>query len=48
MSNISIIGAGGHSRSSIPLLRNHFPDAKYEIFDNSFGMDKNIIPGGLI
>jgi len=36
MSNISIIGAGGHSRSSIPLLRNHFPDAKYEIFDNSF------------
>lgn len=41
MTKISIIGAGGHTRSSINLLRNHFPNAKYEIFDDSYIEDSS-------
>ncbi len=36
MTNISIIGAGGHTRSSITLLKSHFTNSKYKIFDDSF------------
>jgi UDP-N-acetylbacillosamine N-acetyltransferase len=34
--SISIIGAGGHSRSSINLLKNRFPDIQMTILDDSY------------
>ena len=36
MTKISIIGAGGHTRSSIHLLENNYPEMDYEIYDDSF------------
>ncbi len=39
MTKISIIGAGGHTRSSVNILKSHFPNVKYEIFDDSFVAD---------
>ncbi|MCK5535257.1 MAG: acetyltransferase [Bacteroidales bacterium] len=41
MTNISIIGVGGHTRSSINLLKSHFTDAEYKIFDDSFMINTN-------
>ena len=41
MTKISIIGAGGHARSSINLLKNYFTDAEYKIFDDSFVTNTN-------
>jgi len=36
MNYIALIGAGGHTRSSINLLKQHFPDICYSIYDDSF------------
>jgi len=36
MNNISIIGAGGHTRSSIKILQNYFHDSMFHIYDDSF------------
>lgn len=41
MTNISIIGAGGHTRSSINLLKSHFTNTQYKIFDDSFSINTN-------
>ncbi len=41
MTKISIIGAGGHTRSSINLLKNHFIDAEYKIFNDAFVSNTN-------
>ena len=36
MARVAIIGAGGHTRSSINLLLNHFDSDDIRIYDNSF------------
>lgn len=36
MKNIAIIGAGGHTRSSINLLRQNYPNVFLQIYDNSY------------
>lgn len=36
MNSIAILGAGGHTRSSINLLRSNYADHTYAIFDDSF------------
>lgn len=36
MTKVTIIGAGGHTRSSINLLKYYLPDTEYEIVDESF------------
>lgn len=41
MTSISIIGAGGHTRSSINLLKSHFTNTQYKIFDDSFIANDN-------
>lgn len=41
MNSISIIGAGGHSRSSINLLKTRFPDIEMNIFDDSYQANMN-------
>lgn len=41
MTKIAIIGAGGHTRSSINLLKNCFSNVEYEIFDDSYIVGRN-------
>ena len=41
MTKVTIIGAGGHARSSINLLKHCLIDAAYEILDESFTKDEN-------
>ncbi len=41
MTKVTIIGAGGHARSSINLLKHCLPDAACEILDESFTKDAN-------
>jgi UDP-N-acetylbacillosamine N-acetyltransferase len=36
MSKISVIGAGGHSRSSLKLVQSYFSDYEIEVFDNNY------------
>lgn len=36
MKTISIVGAGGHTRSSVNLLKQNFSDCNFLIFDDSF------------
>ncbi len=39
MNDIAIIGAGGHTRSSISLLKESFPNASFVIYDDSYNSD---------
>jgi sugar O-acyltransferase (sialic acid O-acetyltransferase NeuD family) len=39
--NITIIGSGGHSRSSINLLKNRFPNVQMNIIDDSYEKNHN-------
>ena len=41
MKNITIIGSGGHSRSSINLLKNRFPNVQMNIIDDSYEKNHN-------
>jgi UDP-N-acetylbacillosamine N-acetyltransferase len=38
---INIIGMGGHTRSTINLLTNSYPDAKIYIYDDNFNLDNS-------
>ena len=41
MNNIAIIGAGGHTRSSLNLLNNHFEQSKFHIYDTSYNKNSH-------
>ena len=47
MKLISIIGAGGHTRSSVNLLRQHFHQAEYLIFDEGCRKENEEYVGGI-
>ena len=38
MNKISVIGAGGHSRSSLNLVQSYFGDYEIEVFDNNYNI----------
>ena len=47
MTNISIVGAGGHTRSSVNLLKSHFKNVKYKIYDDSYNEINNEYIAGI-
>ena len=47
MKKISIIGAGGHTRSSINILKKHYADAVFSVYDESFNPQKIELIAGI-
>ncbi|PHR53353.1 MAG: N-acetylneuraminate synthase [Arcobacter sp.] len=43
MNNIAIIGAGGHTRSSLPLLKSNVTNTNFKIYDESYQNNNEII-----
>lgn len=41
MKNIAIIGAGGHTKSSINLLKQYFKNGSFKIYDDNYKTNKN-------
>ncbi|TLP38526.1 acetyltransferase [Arcobacter arenosus] len=47
MSKIAIIGAGGHTRSLLNLLKNKFQSSKLRIYDENFSYEENELIEGV-